>query len=57
MELTAEEVDKIALGYNWGSEMSLEDFCAANKKLSRQESYEIYEYINTRYVNYKYEKR
>ena len=56
-KLTVEELSKISLGYNWNQEMSSEDFWKENKKLSRQEAFQIYETINCRYIHYKYEMK
>ena len=54
-KLTYDEIHKISLGFNWMPDMSFDDFSLLNKKLSRSESYDIYESINERYILYKYE--
>ena len=54
-EITKEQFSKISLGYNWNPEMSFDEFCKANKKICRQDGFDIYEKINERYIHFKFE--
>lgn len=56
-KLTDQEITKLSLGYNWNQEMSYEDFIRSNKKLSREQAFEIYSMINDRYIFHQYENQ
>ena len=53
--LTEKELNQIALGYNWMPDMSYEDFIRLNPELSYDKSYELFEDIDKRYIQYVYE--
>jgi len=55
--LTVEEISRISLGYNWTPDMSFDDFFNANTRLSRGESFEIFETLNMRYIQHQYENK
>jgi hypothetical protein len=54
--LQDKELKKISLGYEWNSEMSIDEFLKINKLIDSDNGIEIYENINRRYVYQKYEE-
>lgn len=55
--LTTEELGKITMGFKWDPEMSFEDFCNANPKLTIDVGYDIYTTITDKYIQYVFEDR
>jgi hypothetical protein len=51
--LTKQEISDLSLGYNWNSEMGIDDFVRANN-LEYEKAYSIYEMINERYIDHVY---
>lgn len=54
--LTVEDVSRISLGYIWEPEMSYEEFCEKNPNLDFRNAPEIWEKIELRYIDFKFEK-
>ena len=53
-QLTKEDITKVSLGYKWDPEMSYETFAKINVNLSRSEAFNVYDIINLRYINLRY---
>jgi len=53
--LTEKELSNISLGYQWDKDMSYEDFLNANRTVTREEGFELYELINERYIEKAYD--
>lgn len=53
--LTEKELKDISLGYRWNPNMSFDDFVKSNKNITYANGYSIYEMIEKRYIEYKFE--
>ena len=51
------EFKKISLGFDWNPDMSYKDFCSANPKLSKERSWEVFNLIDKRYIEKRYENK
>lgn len=54
--LTEQEKRNIALGYNWEPDWSYEYFAEQNLDISQNMSYDMFQIIEQRYIEYIYEK-
>lgn len=54
-DLTNEELGRISLGYKWNPDMSYDEFCKKNSNLDKDKSYEVYKFIEQRYIQLRYE--
>lgn len=56
--LTQNEINNIALGYRWNPSMSYEEFASTNsRRLPFSERYKMYQLIESRYIQKKYENQ
>ena len=55
MTLTEGQKNQIALGFNWEPDWSYEYFITRNPELSHDRSYQIYQDIEERYIQFMYE--
>ena len=53
--LTNDELKKISLGYIWSPNMDFKKFASLNKRLSGDEVWNIYNLIESRYIEFRYE--
>ena len=53
--LTKEELNEITLGWNWGKDMSYEDFLKENPDVNTVESFDLFQRIKLNYFTYIYE--
>ena len=54
-EFTKFELLNLALGYSWTPEMGLDEFIKANSNVTYETGYELFEIINQRYIEQRYE--
>lgn len=56
-KLTAEEIRKIALGFKWSPEMTYEEFSEKNSHVVLASRWELFQKIESRYIDFKYENK